>query len=245
MNLVLLKLTGFTALRKLSLRRNRIVSLQGMEIERCVDLRVLDLRENALADFTQVVDVCNCLSQLMYVGLEGNALGANWRAAFIASLSHFRRVDHELRFIDGEEVTVSEVIANTASTFRKAEEREEFRFDLAVHRRISEELQTNREQSLQATDAIERIPLPDRDEVTKLDLGLCELSYIDLHEFPSLIYLNLSGNHLDIKAFERSNIGACTQLQTLLMGKMMVLEAAVVSVIGDRINAQAPIPSRS
>lgn len=67
-----LNLERFTNLTKLSLRNNKLRSLNGIGLTSLLSLRVLDLRDNLLFNFEEIEQVTSVLSRLRYIGLDGN-----------------------------------------------------------------------------------------------------------------------------------------------------------------------------
>lgn len=93
---------------KLVLRGNKLTYLAGTGIKRLDQLRVLDLRDNRLklsgGGFSEIVDLVNSVTSLVYLGLSGNKTGmcgggAVWKR-LAAQAESLHNPESPLRFID-------------------------------------------------------------------------------------------------------------------------------------------------
>ncbi|CEO96342.1 hypothetical protein PBRA_005013, partial [Plasmodiophora brassicae] len=204
-NISIVSLKGFINMQRLTLRSNRLAKLLGADIEKMTNLRVLDVRDNRISNVQDITSVVSQLPELTFLGLSGNVgLSANYRAEFIANCAHFTRVQNKLIFLDDAEVSIGEIMRSVRGVT------EEFRFDLAVHRRSAPPVETVH------FDRV--VPIPERHEMLQLDLTGCELKFLDLSDFSSLHTLRLGNNLIETSALGEAALSNCKELRHLYLG---------------------------
>lgn len=198
-SLSVLDLGGFTSLRVLLLRGNRIHSMNSLQ--GLVDLRALhtlDVRDNELTDLDQVGSAVSALPNLQTVGLAGNKFTVQpYREKFIRMIQPlWKNLRYPLGNIDGQELSVLEICNAATAVEPKAivPNKALFRFRIALMRKC---------------------PPQSFENISELRLENCGLTAINFYDFGRITRLSLAFNDLKSSAIGEGGIEQLTELRAL------------------------------
>eukprot|EP01114_Cavostelium_apophysatum_P010445 TRINITY_DN2416_c0_g1_i11.p1 TRINITY_DN2416_c0_g1~~TRINITY_DN2416_c0_g1_i11.p1 ORF type:complete len:2801 (+),score=908.52 TRINITY_DN2416_c0_g1_i11:43-8445(+) len=180
-------LSKYPNLLQLSLAKNQLKSLEGSHVQDLLELRALDLSENALKDIDEVCGSLQNLKSLKILLLNGNPCfsvnDSENRIRFLSKMyQYFEPLNYPLKTLSGQKLTVQEKCAAMKRIKTYVQSVESIRLELAIS-----------ELNAHPTD-------------TYLDLSNFEFSSISgIHnKFSRLTQLNLSRNqikNLEVETF--------------------------------------------
>eukprot|EP00003_Mantamonas_plastica_P007852 TRINITY_DN1668_c0_g1_i6.p1 TRINITY_DN1668_c0_g1~~TRINITY_DN1668_c0_g1_i6.p1 ORF type:complete len:276 (-),score=94.86 TRINITY_DN1668_c0_g1_i6:62-889(-) len=172
-------ITSFVNIEVLLLRGNEFRRVSNVEgLTTCLKLRTLDMRDNKLQHVSDCAHAVNALPVLRNLGLDGNrfAQKKDYRLNLLREIERVRQVDCLLTNLDETEIAIDEIVEAWASAGGNSSEREVFRFQKNLVRRMP--------------------PNSDFGQVQELDLGRANLHYLDFTGLSDLRKLSLADNNL-------------------------------------------------
>lgn len=200
LQLTMVDLSAYVNLKKLNLSQNKLKSLQKSGISCLKDLVVLDIRKNQLSSIDDLVQSLSKLKCLEYIGISGNLFSSTSRQLLLKKLPICRSIDCRLMYIDDSAVSIGEILSCISDEFtggKSVEKESKFRWDLSIRRHLT----------------IKQIRNPN--EISKISLSNCTLTYVQFSWLPSLEVVNISNNNITNSYFEASGIETLINLRVL------------------------------
>ncbi|KAJ5068520.1 leucine rich repeat protein [Anaeramoeba ignava] len=215
-------LTSFVNLEKLALRYNEISNVKNIKgLEDMKEMKALDLRYNKITRMKTLSHLTRKFTKLIAFGAAGNPFemdkksGLEYRVIFIASLTQLQNFKCPLKQLDGEEISVDEIIGAWKSTSFSSIDYESYRFNANIQRRYPSDLTS--------------------DQIEELNLTNCNISTMDFSPFKRLKKLSLRGNKITDRDLVSSNILTLKLLEQLDLRENKLRDLSVVAQIIDQM----------
>jgi len=185
----------FTSLEKLDLSNNEIKTCTELQLEKCKELKVLDLSYNKITNkVSQLIDFVNNFPKLEIFAIHHNPKldlsSGNQRMKFIKGLDQMNSFNSYLQIVD---VPITAVERKEIVRHFKSGESEEERFQIHMEQRGYVDCAT--------------------DDITTISLNDTGLAYINLQEYSNVEFLLLRGCRF--KTFIGTGILSLTKLRVV------------------------------